>query len=99
MAVGTRLEGSEVVVRNEDGLLTATVDDELIGMSIDQGVCYGLNAVGTRVWELIAAPRSIDSLCEELLSEFDVEGTECRRQVIELLEELHTEGLVAVQAG
>jgi hypothetical protein len=97
MAVGSRLEGSEVVVRNEDGLLTTTVDGELIGLSIDQGVCYGLNAVGTHVWSLIAAPRSIDSLCEELLSEFDVEGTECRRQVIELLEELRTEGLVTVQ--
>jgi hypothetical protein len=99
MAVSVRLEGTEVVVRKDDGLLTATVDDELVGMSIDEGVCYGLNAVGTRIWALIAAPRSIDSLCAELLNEFDVDATECRRQVIELLEELHTEGLVAIQAG
>ena len=99
MAVDTRLKGSEVVVRNEDRLLTTTVDDELVGLSIDQGVCYGLNVVGTRIWALIATPRSIDSLCDELLSEFDVEADECRQEVIELLEALRTEGLVTVRAA
>lgn len=99
MSVGTRLEGSEIVVRNESGLLTTTVDDELIGLSINQGVCYGLNAIGTQIWGLIATPRSVDSLCAELLSEFDVEAAECREQVVDLLEALRTEGLVTVQAA
>jgi len=97
ISTGRRLTGADIVVRNEDGLLTTEVDGELIGMSVEQGACYGLNAVGTRIWALIAEPRSIDSLCEQLLGEFDVEEDRCRREVVELLEDLRADGLVTVR--
>jgi hypothetical protein len=58
------------LIRNDDELLTTVVDGELIGMSVEQGACYGLNGVGTRIWELLAEPRSIDSLCEQLVQEY-----------------------------
>ena len=44
-----RLTGADVLVRNADKLLTTVVDGELIGMSIEQGACYGLNDVATWV--------------------------------------------------
>ena len=90
------LTGDAIVVRNE-GLLTTEVDGELIAMSVEQGACYGLNGVGTRIWALIAEPRSIDSLCEQLLGEFEVEPDRCRREVVELLGELRADGLVTVR--
>lgn len=96
-STGKRLSGADVLVRNEDGLLTTEVDGELIGMSVEQGTCYGLNAVGTRIWALLAEPRSVDSLCEQLMGEFDVEEDRCRREVIELLGELRADGLVTVR--
>ena len=99
ISTGKRLTGADVVVRNEDGLLTTEVDGELVGMSVEQGACYGLNAVGTRIWALIAEPRSIDSLCEQLLAEFDVAEDRCRREVIALIEDLRADRLVTVRAG
>lgn len=91
------LSGDAMVVRNP-GLLTTEVDGELMAMSVESGTCYGLNGVGTRIWELIVEPRSIDSLCAQLLGEFDVEEERCRREVAELVEELRAEGLVTVEA-
>lgn len=96
MTADMGLPGDTVVVRTE-GLLTAEVDGELMAMSIEQGVCYGLDRVGTRVWALIAAPRSVDSLCEALLQEFDVDAEKCRREVVELLQDLRAEGLASVR--
>ena len=98
MTTNIRLEGDTVVVRNE-GLLTAEVDGELIAMSVEQGVCYGLNGIGTRIWALIDEPQSVDNLCRQLLGEFDVEEHRCRREVTELLEQLRGEGLVTVRTG
>ncbi len=98
VSTGKRLTGADVLVRNSDGLLTTEVDGELMAMSVEQGACYGLNGVGTRIWALIAEPRSIDSLCAQLLGEFDVDEDRCRREVLELLEELRAAGLVTVQA-
>jgi hypothetical protein len=91
------LSGDAIVVRNE-GLLTAEVDGELMAMSVDRGMCYGLNAVGTRIWALIAEPRSVDDLCARLREEFDVEEEECRRDVVDLVEELRAEGLATVRS-
>lgn len=92
-----RLRGGDVVARRDSELLTTEVDGELIAMSIDKGTCYGLNRVGTRIWALIAEPRSIDELCGRLLAEFDVEEEVCRREVVDLLERLRAEGLITVR--
>ena len=91
------LTGEDIVVRNDAGLLTTVVDDELVGMSVEQGACYGLNGVGTRIWDMLAEPRSIDSLCDELTREYEVERAQCLSEVVDLLEELRSEGLLAVR--
>jgi len=92
------LSGDTIVARNES-LLTAEVDGELMAMSIEQGNCYGLNAVGTRIWALLAEPRTIDELCASLLDEFEVDATRCREEVTSLLEELREEGLATVRSN
>lgn len=89
----------DVLVRNDADLLTTTVDGELIGMSVEQGACYGLNGVGTRIWELLAEPRSIADLCEQLTGEYEVDAGQCRREVLDLMEELRAEGLVSVSVA
>jgi hypothetical protein len=94
-----RLTGADTLIRNDDELLTTVVDGELIGMSVEQGACYGLNGVATRIWELLAEPRSVDSLCDQLVQEYDVEASVCRREVLELIDQLRSEGLVTVSAG
>ena len=98
MATPDRLSGADVLVRNDEELLTTEVDGELIGMSVEQGTCYGLNGVGTRIWSLLSEPRSVDELCRRLTEEYEVESDRCQREVLELLEELRSEGLVTVQA-
>ena len=95
---GGRLTREDVLVRNDSELLTTVVDGELIGMSVERGACYGLNAVGTRIWELLEQPRSIDNLCAALTEEFDVDTSDCLRDVLDLAEDLRTEGLVRVSA-
>ena len=94
-----RLTRGDVVARNDAELLTTVVDGELIGMSVEQGACYGLNGVGTRIWELLAEPRSIASLCDQLTAEYDVHADKCLREVLELVEELRAEGLVNVSGA
>lgn len=95
MKPAASLTGADVVVRNS-GLLSTEVDGELVAMSVENGVCYGLNAVGTRIWALIAEPRSIDSLCAQLLQEFAVDAETCRTEVATLIESLRAESLVSV---
>jgi len=90
--------GSDLVIRKDDGLLTTTVAGDLLAMSVQHGVCYGFNDVATRIWELLAEPRSLDDLCEALLREYEVDEGDCRKDVAELIEKWRAEGLVSVGA-
>lgn len=94
-----RLTDADILVRNDGGLLTTVVDGELIGMSVEQGACYGLDAIGTRIWDLLAEPRSIADLCDLLTAEYQVEPSDCLKDVLDLAENLRAEGLVTVRAG
>jgi hypothetical protein len=89
--------GGDTLVERSDGLLTAEVDGELMAMSIEKGACYGLNGVGTRIWALLERPRTIDDLCAQLLREYDVDAAQCRREVIDLVDELCAEGLTTAR--
>ena len=93
---GTSTLSLETVVARRPGLLEAQVDNEIVALNIESGVCYGLNAVGARVWNLIEEPTRIGEVCDTLLAEYTVEPDTCRREVLELVEELMSEGLVVV---
>lgn len=82
-----------VVVRSS-GFVAAEIDNEVVTLNIESGVCHGLNRVGSRIWRLLETPIKIGDICTTLLSEYKVEPDDCERQVLDLLEELRTEGLV-----
>ncbi|MQP65969.1 PqqD family peptide modification chaperone [Niveispirillum sp. SYP-B3756] len=82
--------------RRADGLLTASIDEELLMMSVEQGRYFNLNAVGSRIWELLAEPMSVDGLTDALTAEYDVDPAEARREVERFLGALRERGLLAV---
>ena len=92
------MKGSDLISRNE-ALLTTEVDGELLAMSIEKGACYGLNAVGTTIWNLLATPRTVDALCVELVQQYDVVDAVCRAEVASFLDTMQREAMVAVMAG
>ena len=89
------LQSAAKVVACRDGFIEAEIDDEIVALSIEQGTCYGMNRVGSRIWTLLAKPIRICDLCAALLAEYRVDPDVCERQVLDLLEELRAEGLIA----
>jgi hypothetical protein len=87
---------STVVVRRND-VIDAEIDQEIVALNIENGTCYGLNRVGSRIWSLLAAPIRIGDICATLLTEYKVEPSSCERQVVDLLEEMRAEGLIATR--
>ena len=88
------LAPSDTVVACRDGLIESEIDDEILALSIEQGVCYGMNRVGSRIWDLMAKPVRICDLCVTLLATYRVDPDTCERQVLDLLEELRSEDLI-----
>jgi PqqD family protein of HPr-rel-A system len=81
------------LVRSEQ-TLAAVVDDDTVMFSPEQGVYFGLDPVGGRVWELLERPHTLDELCAILRDEYDVDAETCRTDVAALIAELREAGLV-----
>lgn len=80
------------------GFASAEVDGEVVALSMDKGMCYGLNRVGSRIWRELFSPIAVADLCERLLREYLVDRETCEREVIALLRELCAEGLIETRA-
>ncbi len=87
------LSSASVVARSSD-FITADIDDEVVALSIEHGTCYGLNRVGSRVWNLLERPARVGDLCRTLVTEYAVAPDICELQVLDLLEELRAEGMI-----
>jgi hypothetical protein len=83
------------VVSRKAGFIEAEIEGEVVALNIETGTCYGLNQVGSRIWHMLATSPRISDICEALRAEYSVGADDCERQVLDLLENLYTEGLIA----
>lgn len=88
---------SNALVKRDSSLLFTRVDDDLILFSAERGMYYGTQVVGSRIWALIEDEVSIAEICDKLLEEFSVDRVACEREVLQFVEQLAEEGMVAVR--
>lgn len=88
--------GLETVVARNEEPVAVEVDRTVVMMSVDQGMYFGLEGTGPRIWALLEQPRSVQQLCDELMKEFDIDAEACRIEVCNFLEELRRAQLVRI---
>lgn len=87
------------VLRRSDDPVAAAVDGQVLMMSLSQGRYFGLDTVGSRVWELLAAPIRIVDLLQQLQTDYDVDAETCARDTLPFLADLLSQCLVDVVEG
>ena len=83
-------------VQASDDVVVSQLDDEIVMMSIEKGAYYGLDEIGSRVWELLAAPRTVSEICDTLVQEYDVARAQCEQDMQEWFTELAGEDLIRI---
>ena len=71
---------------------------EAVMLNLSTGVYFGLDSVGTRMWQLLSKHRSTEKVIKSLLAEYEVDETQLRRDVENLIRELTDKGLVKAGA-
>ena len=80
-------------------LLEAELGDELVALSIEDGNCFGFNAVATSVWRALDQPRTFDDLKAAILAEYEVSPDECAIELGALLDDLVDKKLICARDG
>ncbi len=92
-----------VLVRASNCVTRAIAGETLIipiaRATADLESIFTLNAVGSRIWELLECPAAPPRLVATIVREFDVLPAEAARDVSEFLDALRAAGLVAAVEG
>jgi hypothetical protein len=90
------LSDSATVVACAD-LLATEFGSEIVVLSLRDGVYYGLEDVGVRIWRLLQEPVTVAAIRDALVSEYDVEAADCERDIRALVGDLAARGLVEIR--
>ena len=84
----------DLAVRPSEHCMVRTLDGESVLLNLESSTYFGLDPVGTRIWQLIERHRRLGDVLRDLLQEYEVEADVMERDLIQLVSELLGQGLV-----
>jgi Coenzyme PQQ synthesis protein D (PqqD) len=85
-----------VVVASKDQV-ACDLNGEVVLLNFRSGLYFGLDSVGSHVWAEIQEAKAVDTVRDAILRRYAVDPDTCERDLLALLRELATEGLIEVR--
>ena len=78
--------------------VSADLSGEAVILNLKDGVYYGLDPIGARIWKLVEeSPRTVADIRDVLLAEYEVTPEACEEAIVALMGQLAEHGLVEVR--
>jgi hypothetical protein len=77
--------------------VSCPLGDESAILNMKNSVYYGVNPVGATVWNLLKEAKTVGQIRDAILNEYEVDEVRCEKDLFALLEEMRSEGLIAVR--
>ena len=90
------LDLSTIVIPCPD-VLVQELDGEAVLLNLDSERYFGLDDVGTRVWQHLLEHRRLERVCEEMQKEYDVDESRLSADLLQLVGELIEAGIVTIE--
>lgn len=84
----------ETRIRISDAQVSAALEGETVILSMRDGIYFGLDRVGSRIWELAQRPTTLGAIAQGIVAEFEVDEETAFVDLLRLVQELATHGLV-----
>jgi hypothetical protein len=90
------LSAADRVIQSKTALV-GEVDGQVVALDVESGHCFGLNSIGSEIWRRIETEIVVRDLCRQLCDAYDVDYAQCEVDVLGLLEDLRSEGMIEVR--
>ena len=95
MNLSSGLDRLTRIVASSEQVSSALAGESVI-LNLRSGTYYGLNEVGSSIWQRIQHPITILHLCNEITNEFEVDSETCEFEVLRVLSEMIDAQLVEI---
>ena len=92
----TRLEQT---VRVPEDVVFRELQGEAVILNLASSTYFGLDAIGTRIWQLCETHGVLRTVLEAMQQEFDAPGERLRSDLLAFVDALAAKGLLAIQDG
>jgi hypothetical protein len=75
------------------------LEDEMVLLNLETETYFGLDRVGTRMWDVVSSSPSVEAAVIQLVAEYDADESTIRDDLEALLTQLIESGLAEVQAA
>ena len=76
-----------VISRNPE-IIHSAMDGEVVMMSVDQGLFFGIDTIGAHIWNLLETPAKVEDLIEKLVTSYDGERSVCENDTLRFLNDM-----------
>ncbi len=73
---------------------TSAVGDETVILHLGNGTYYGLDPVGTHIWEMLANGVATRAICRRLADDYAIDQTTIESDARKFLSDLETQGIL-----
>jgi Coenzyme PQQ synthesis protein D (PqqD) len=80
-------------------VMVQEVAGESVLLNLKSESYFGLDDMGTSMWRSLTSSPSIQATYDQMLSEYDVDACQLRRDLTDLIENLVAHGLVAIDGA
>jgi Coenzyme PQQ synthesis protein D (PqqD) len=86
--------GPQSIIIQDQEPIVASVHDEVVMLSARAEAYFGLDGVGSEIWNMIEQPRRVRDICAQLVGRYEVEPQTCEDDLLKFLYELLDYGLI-----
>lgn len=79
-----------------EGVVFQQLQEEAVLLNLGSGLYFGLDPIGTRIWNLLAEGQSLPQIVSAITAEYEVDSEQCTADLLKLLGDLESQGLIAV---
>jgi ornithine carbamoyltransferase len=80
-----------------DTVFAQEVDGEMVLLDMNSENYFGLDAVGTDIWQAMQEKETLQEVLEVLLEQYEVEEDVLKKDLLTFVEKLQESGLVEVE--
>ena len=89
--------GPDTKLQRKPGTLFNEIDGEVVMLSIENSEYYGMDKVGSRIWQLLEKPMLFKELVTKLMDEYEVTEEQCRLDTLGFVRKMTDKKLLIVE--